>query len=320
MRRDKTLRDNEPAAKVRGGFPTTTTVPTRTVKHGDRVCCRWLRPRGTPPATSRASTAATAPPTAAMCSRPGADWRPAPWCRGATPWRARYLEPRARAAKPADPTRARARAARARPRRVHRAARASDAARDQRGRQATVDRNENRCRKVLLARSRRRLLPDAATRRGHAAARGQWPHATGRGLRAGGSDPARCRTRLPRDRDRQRPGDDRARKTHRTPRELTGNVRIPATFAFATLNEAPVRFPPASVVVAASLLAGVPDPAAALDELWTCVAPGGALLIVEPSEQMNPANARRLLANGVDGPGRHVLTLVASRLLAPCVS
>ena len=41
----------------------------------------------------------------------------------------------------------------------------------------------------------------------------------------------------------------------------------PATFALAPLNQVPVRFAPASVVVAASLLAVVPDPAAALDEL-----------------------------------------------------
>ena len=36
-RGDKTLRENEPEAKVRGGFPTTATVPTRTVTHGDHV-------------------------------------------------------------------------------------------------------------------------------------------------------------------------------------------------------------------------------------------------------------------------------------------
>lgn len=85
----------------------------------------------------------------------------------------------------------------------------------------------------------------------------------------------------------------------------------PATFAFATLSESPGRFPPASVVVAASLLAVVPDPAVAVDELWSCVAPGGVLLIAEPSEQMNPANAKRLLASGSHGRGDHLLTLWA---------
>jgi glyoxylase-like metal-dependent hydrolase (beta-lactamase superfamily II) len=37
MRGDKTLRDGEPQDGVRGGFPVTAAVPTRTVKHGDHV-------------------------------------------------------------------------------------------------------------------------------------------------------------------------------------------------------------------------------------------------------------------------------------------
>lgn len=86
----------------------------------------------------------------------------------------------------------------------------------------------------------------------------------------------------------------------------------PAAFAVADLSEAATCFPPADVVAAASLLAVVPDPARKLPELWSCVAPDGALLIIEPSAQMNPANAQRLLASQeVGGRGRHLLTLWA---------
>lgn len=37
MRGDKTLRDNEPQSKVRGRFPTSTTIPARTVNSVDYV-------------------------------------------------------------------------------------------------------------------------------------------------------------------------------------------------------------------------------------------------------------------------------------------
>jgi 2-polyprenyl-3-methyl-5-hydroxy-6-metoxy-1,4-benzoquinol methylase len=69
-----------------------------------------------------------------------------------------------------------------------------------------------------------------------------------------------------------------------------------ATFAISSLYELPSRMPPADVVVAASLLAVLPDPSTALDALWSCVAASGTLLIVEPSQHMTPANARRLIA------------------------
>ena len=85
-----------------------------------------------------------------------------------------------------------------------------------------------------------------------------------------------------------------------------------AAFAVADLSETATRFPPADVVVAASLLAVVPDTASALHQLWSCVAPGGALLIIEPSEQMTPANAQQVLAtNRAWGRRRHLLTLWA---------
>jgi hypothetical protein len=41
------------------------------------------------------------------------------------------------------------------------------------------------------------------------------------------------------------------------------------------------------------------------------VAPTGTLLVIETSQQMTPANTRRLLATGLVGPGRPFLTLWA---------
>lgn len=85
-----------------------------------------------------------------------------------------------------------------------------------------------------------------------------------------------------------------------------------ATFARADARTAPTQFAPADVVAAASLLAVVTDRRATLDALWRCVAPGGLLLIVEATERMTVREARRLLANGLPGRRRHLLTLWAS--------
>jgi trans-aconitate methyltransferase len=85
----------------------------------------------------------------------------------------------------------------------------------------------------------------------------------------------------------------------------------PASFRVATLDHAARNAGQADVVAAASLLAVVPDPAAALRQLWSCVAPTGTLLVIETSQQMTPASARRLLATGLDGPGRPFLTMWA---------
>lgn len=95
-------------------------------------------------------------------------------------------------------------------------------------------------------------------------------------------------------------------------RRIARRKNSSATFVLANLNEAPGRFPSADVVVAASLLAVVPDPVAALAQIWGYVLSGGALLIIEPSDQMTPANAQRLLHNGLVGSGGHLLTLWAS--------
>ncbi|RDI74379.1 Methyltransferase domain-containing protein [Gaiella occulta] len=85
-----------------------------------------------------------------------------------------------------------------------------------------------------------------------------------------------------------------------------------ATFARLDAHAAPAQFAPTDVVAAASLLAVVADRPATLDALWRCVAPGGLLLIVEATEHMTIREARRLLADGLPGRRRHLLTVWAS--------
>lgn len=55
----------------------------------------------------------------------------------------------------------------------------------------------------------------------------------------------------------------------------------------------------ADVVSAASLLAVVDDKKGALRQLWNGVRPQGHLLIIEPTQEMNPANAAKLIAAGL---------------------
>jgi len=92
---------------------------------------------------------------------------------------------------------------------------------------------------------------------------------------------------------------------------LARRQRSSASFTVASLDHAARNAGQADVVTAASLLAVVPDPVVALHQLWSCVAPMGTLLVIETSRQMTPANARRILATGLDGPGRPFLTLWA---------
>jgi len=54
----------------------------------------------------------------------------------------------------------------------------------------------------------------------------------------------------------------------------------------------------ADVVSAASLLAVLDDKPAGVAALWDCVRSGGYLLLVEPTPDMNPDNARQLIAAG----------------------
>ena len=57
----------------------------------------------------------------------------------------------------------------------------------------------------------------------------------------------------------------------------------------------------ADVVSAASLLAVLDDKVRGLQALWGSVQPGGALLIIEPTEQMTSESANQLIKNGLSG-------------------
>ncbi|MBI3776667.1 MAG: methyltransferase domain-containing protein [Gammaproteobacteria bacterium] len=57
----------------------------------------------------------------------------------------------------------------------------------------------------------------------------------------------------------------------------------------------------ADVISAASLLAVVDDPAAALTALLAAVKPGGCVLVIEPTAAMTPAAADTLIGHGLGG-------------------
>ena len=78
--------------------------------------------------------------------------------------------------------------------------------------------------------------------------------------------------------------------------------RSSAEFEVANIDGLPERY--ADVVSAASLLAVLDDKSSGLKSLWRCVRPGGHLLIIEPTNQMNPENAKKLI--GVDLPQKRI--------------
>jgi trans-aconitate methyltransferase len=67
----------------------------------------------------------------------------------------------------------------------------------------------------------------------------------------------------------------------------------------------------ADVVSAASLLAVLNDPSAGLHALWKRVAPGGTLLVIEPTHAMTQRSAHRLIRQGLPGKRRNALRLWA---------
>jgi 2-polyprenyl-3-methyl-5-hydroxy-6-metoxy-1,4-benzoquinol methylase len=85
-----------------------------------------------------------------------------------------------------------------------------------------------------------------------------------------------------------------------TARRLAGIEDSSATFAHLTVTDG--RLPLADVVVAASLLVVVPDPAATLNELWLAVQPGGSLLVIEATRELTSDHARSHVAR--EGMGR----------------
>lgn len=83
----------------------------------------------------------------------------------------------------------------------------------------------------------------------------------------------------------------------RAARRLERQARSGAVFELRGVFE---LAPEASEVVSAcSLLAVLGEKERALQALWSSVRPGGALLVVEPSERMTRANAEAVLARGL---------------------
>lgn len=73
--------------------------------------------------------------------------------------------------------------------------------------------------------------------------------------------------------------------------------RSSAEFEVGNIDGLPDRY--ADVVSAASLLAVLDDKPSGLNSLWRCVRPGGYLLIIEPTHQMNPENAKKLVGTNL---------------------
>jgi ubiquinone/menaquinone biosynthesis C-methylase UbiE len=95
-------------------------------------------------------------------------------------------------------------------------------------------------------------------------------------------------------------------------RRISRRERSSATFLQARLGGEVNTLPQADAVVAASLLAVVSDREAALETLWRCVRPGGTLLVVEATDRMSVPAARKLIAEGLPGPRRNLLTIWAA--------
>jgi 2-polyprenyl-3-methyl-5-hydroxy-6-metoxy-1,4-benzoquinol methylase len=106
-------------------------------------------------------------------------------------------------------------------------------------------------------------------------------------------------------------------------RAIAARRGVAADFEVGSLETLAAAGRRAGVVSAASVLAVVPRPDEALALLWSLVAPGGTLLLVETTEHMGPAAASRLLLGGVSGRHRSALMLWAlarrGRTVAPRV-
>jgi SAM-dependent methyltransferase len=83
-------------------------------------------------------------------------------------------------------------------------------------------------------------------------------------------------------------GVDRSPQMIATAKRIAARERSQAQFETAELGAVSGSY---EVVSAASLLAVLPDPATALEDLWALVAPSGALLVIEPTERMSFGNA-----------------------------
>ena len=148
----------------------------------------------------------------------------------------------------------------------------------------------------------RRLLSDAVA---------LLPEGDGRTLLDAGCGPGLL-TRLAAARGYEALGIDADPAMVATARRLARRERSAARFLHGRLGDPATIVPHADVVAAASLLAVVPDREATLEALWRCVRPGGILLIVEATERLTVSAARTLIAGGLPGPRRNLLTVWAA--------
>lgn len=93
-------------------------------------------------------------------------------------------------------------------------------------------------------------------------------------------------------------------------RRLAKWHRSAATFQQGDLGSLPGQG--ADVVSAASLLAVLDDKREGLLALWAGVRPGGHLLVIEPTPEMTPANAAKLIRSGLPGKRLRGLKLWAA--------
>ena len=68
----------------------------------------------------------------------------------------------------------------------------------------------------------------------------------------------------------------------------------------------------ADVVSAASLLAILENKRSGLRRLWSCVRPGGTLLIIEPTDKMTAKNTEKIIEKGLSGRRRKGLRMWAT--------
>lgn len=102
-------------------------------------------------------------------------------------------------------------------------------------------------------------------------------------------------TRLAAERGFRATGYDRSLDMVLAARRRTAGLGARVRFEQASLAELERRAPSADVVSAASLLAVLPDPGAALELLWRQVSAGGVLLIIETTPLMRAERTLRAL-------------------------
>jgi trans-aconitate methyltransferase len=134
--------------------------------------------------------------------------------------------------------------------------------------------------------------------------------ANGRTLLDVGCGPG-AMTRIAADRGYRATGIDNDSAMIALARRIARRERSPAAYEVQDLHAAARTPHRGDVVVAASLLAILPDAANALRDLWECVTATGTLLIIEPNQHMTPTRARQQLAAGMPGPRRRLLTVWA---------